>query len=316
MKEYFKLGNFKFSLSMPDELELPENMKKFRVCQGVPEKTDPFFQKRQKAETAAIQPGDGEIYSYEIFITEQLPDPEGRVAVQRRDLTVLKTKDQREERLIGVKGEERPYALYRETSPSSAEIFLGNWYVPWISAYDVMFASLLCLERRLSDGPYLILHCAYIETQGSAVLFSAPSGTGKSTQAGLWETWRKARTINGDKALLIRKPGGDSKGAGTWQAAGWPICGTSGICHNEKHPIRAVVMLEQAKENRAERLGTAEAFRALYGQITVNRWDREELLHGMELLEWLVSEVPVFHLACDISRDAVEVLAAELEKME
>lgn len=294
MKEYFKLGNFQFSLHMPDQIELPENMKKFRVCPELPE--------------------DTEIYSYEIFTAEQLPDPEGRVVVRRNDLIVFETEQRREQRLIGVKGEDRPYALYRETSPSSAEIFLGNWYVPWISAYDVMFSSLLCLERRLGGGPYLILHCAYIETQGSAILFSAPSGTGKSTQAGLWETWRKARTVNGDKALLIRTKGENSKNAGTWQAAGWPVCGTSEICCNEKYPICAVVMLEQAKENRAERIGAAEAFRELYGQITVNRWDREELLHSMELLEQLVSEVPVFHLACDISRDAVEVLAAELEK--
>lgn len=71
-------------------------------------------------------------------------------------------------------------------------------------------------------------------------------------------------------------------------------------------------MLSQAKTNQAWRLRPAEAFTSLYGQITMNRWDREELVTNLDLLERLVGKVPVYHLACDISEDAVKTLEQEL----
>ena len=49
-----------------------------------------------------------------------------------------------------------------------------------------------------------------------------------------------------------------------------------------------------------------------YGQITMNRWDREELVKNLDLLERLVGKVPIYHLACDISEDAVKTLEQEL----
>ena len=44
----------------------------------------------------------------------------------------------------------------------------------------------------------------------------------------------------------------------------------------------------------------------------MNRWDREELVTNLDLLERLVGKVPVYHLACDISEDAVKTLEQEL----
>ena len=71
-------------------------------------------------------------------------------------------------------------------------------------------------------------------------------------------------------------------------------------------------MLSQAKTNQAWRLRPAEAFTSLYGQITMNRWDREGLVHSFDLLEQLAGKVPVYHLACDISEDAVKTLEQEI----
>ena len=71
-------------------------------------------------------------------------------------------------------------------------------------------------------------------------------------------------------------------------------------------------MLSQAKTNQAWRLRPAEAFTSLYGQITMNRWDREGMVHSLDLLEQLAGKVPVYHLACDISEDAVKTLEQEI----
>ena len=152
----------------------------------------------------------------------------------------------------------------------------------------------------------MILHCAYVEYHGEAILFSAPSETGKTTQANLWEKYRGSRTVNGDRSLLGKKNG-------RWTAQGWPVCGTSEVCHDEAFPIRAVVMLSQAKENRAVRMTPGQAFPLVYSQITVNRWNREDHIHTMDLIQDLLESVPVYHLGCTISEEAVECLARILE---
>ena len=56
---------------------------------------------------------------------------------------------------------------------------------------------------------------SFIRWQGRGILFSAPSGTGKSTQANLWVQHQGAEVINGDRAAL-RQVGG------RWQAFGLP----------------------------------------------------------------------------------------------
>ena len=178
MEKTFQTGSFSFRLRFPEELVLPADMEKFAV-------------EKESAD-----------YTYTITIVDTLPEAEGELLVNRVDLQVFRNGEGLESRLIGVKGEERPYALYRETAQNHAQVFVGRWYLDGVAKYEVVFLSLLALERRLSERPCLILHCAYLEYQGKAMLFSAPSGTGKTTQAGLWEQYRGSRTVNGDKALL------------------------------------------------------------------------------------------------------------------
>ena len=111
---------------------------------------------------------------------------------------------------------------------------------------------------------------------------------------------------DGDRSLLGKKEG-------RWIAQGWPVCGTSEVCHNEAIPIKAVVMLSQAKENRAEKLKPGQAFPLLYSQITVNKWNMQDHLHTMDLIEDFLGSVPVIHLGCTISEEAVECLEEALQ---
>lgn len=202
--------------------------------------------------------------------------------------------------MIGVKGIEGFYACYRELSGEHAEVLLSPERLGGLHI-DPVFTSLLALERRLISHDNLILHCAYVKYRGEAILFSAPSETGKTTQANLWEKYRNSRTINGDRALL-------GKVDGRWTAQGWPVCGTSEVCHNEQTPIRAIVMLSQAKRDFAEKLKPRRAFSLLYGQITVNSWNTETNEHTVDLITQLIGEIPVYHLGCTISEKAVACL--------
>lgn len=279
MDKLFQIGDFVFSLVAPDILLLPSNFLMFEVERGVPE------------------------YTYRLHVADTIPLPDGKVAAKRSELIVYRTSSG-ESRLIGIKGQDTFYACYQETSDQHAEVFLSVQELSKLHI-DPVFTSLLALERHMIKKDSLILHCAYMVYQGKAILFSAPSGTGKSTQADLWKRYRGGRIINGDRALL-RKIDGE------WFAGGWPVCGSSGICESGDTPVHAIVMLRQGTSNRVEALSPIQAFTQLYAQITINQWNREFVQHAIELIENLMGHVPVYQLTCNISEDAVRCLESAL----
>ncbi len=308
MERIFRIGDFTFKLCYPEEISPPENFMKF-ACKGdryqpMEGLEDPM---RQTDICALAQRYPIPEYTYKIEVSDHLPQPDGKIAARRPDLLVFQN-EAGESRLIGIKGSPDYYACYREVAPKQAEITLVKDKISDLH-FDPIFTSLLALERQLIKRDSMVLHCAYVEYKGKAILFSAPSETGKTTQANLWEKYRGSRTVNGDRALLGRIDG-------RWTAQGWPVCGTSEVCSNEAIPISAVVMLSQAKENHAERLNPGRAFSLLYSQITANKWNAEAHIHTLDLIEAFVTDVPVFHLGCTISEEAVECLEKTLQSLD
>ena len=168
-------------------------------------------------------------------------------------------------------------------------------------AAGFLFANYLALEHLFYRFGGLFLHSAHVSAGGRALLFSAPSGTGKSTQAGLWEKHAGSEVINGDRTLLRKRDG-------VWHAYGCPMCGTSGIHKQGCEPIHAIVMLSQGTENTVKRLTPGEAFQRIYPEITVPRWNRELVLLAMELLDDVMARVPIYALSCTPDERAVTAL--------
>ena len=161
--------------------------------------------------------------------------------------------------------------------------------------------TLMDLEATLLDFGALILHASLIRWKNVGVVFCAPSGTGKSTQASLWERYEGADILNGDRAAL-RQIGG------VWTAFGLPYAGTSDIYRNESVPLGAVVALRKAEENRVRRISGIEAFRYLYPETLVHRWDADFEKRATDLLLRIMGDVPVYLLECRPDREAVALL--------
>lgn len=155
----------------------------------------------------------------------------------------------------------------------------------------------LSLPQLLLPFRCLVFHASYIAHDGGALLFTAPSGTGKSTQAELWRVHRGARVLNGDKAAV--------RLSGAPMAHGMPFSGTSGICENVSLPLRGVVVLSQAKENSVRRLGPSAAVAALGANVFADRSIAEEWSAALNLLLDLAASVPVYALACTPDERAV-----------
>jgi hypothetical protein len=162
-------------------------------------------------------------------------------------------------------------------------------------------------EHHIVRHGGILLHSSFIRVEDSAILFTAPSGTGKSTQAELWKKYRGAEVINGDRTAVV--PTGDAV-----MAYGIPYCGTSGICRDAKLPVAAIVCLSQAPQDRVEPLMGMRAFRNLWEGCSVNLWDREDVELCTKGVMEVIRQVPVVHLACTPEKSAMETLEAYLRK--
>lgn len=160
---------------------------------------------------------------------------------------------------------------------------------------------ILDMPRRVIERGGIFLHASFISFDGGAILFTAPKGVGKSTQASLWQKYRGAEIINGDRAV-IRKCGGQ------WFAWGSPYCGTSGICQNRSMPLRAVVVLTQAKENTAQRLEIRHALAAMLDGSSFDAWDMQQVSRVMEICGQLIEDIPFYRLSCLADEGAVRAL--------
>ena len=167
-------------------------------------------------------------------------------------------------------------------------------------------SAFLFPERVLMQHQAFLLHASVIDWQGHGILFTAPSGVGKSTQANLWHQLEGAKILNGDRAVIRHQHG-------QFQAYGSPYAGTSGIFTNQSVPINAIVSLSQAPENALKPLSPVAAFHRLYRESTVCAWDTGFVDRLTDLLTNLIGSVPIYSLACRPDEDAVAILKKVIE---
>lgn len=156
--------------------------------------------------------------------------------------------------------------------------------------------------HAISRNGGVLLHSSYINVNGKAILFTAPSGVGKSTQAQLWCEYEKAELINGDRSVIYPEC-----------VCGVPYCGSSGVSKNVTLPIVAIVYLSQAPTDSIEKLNGVRAFRKIWEGCCVNVWNKSDVERSVKTISDVVSSVAVYHLACTKERSAVDILKKELD---
>lgn len=166
--------------------------------------------------------------------------------------------------------------------------------------FYMAFEEMLYLRGRI------MLHASYVETKYGAVLFTGPSGIGKSTQAGLWEKCGYGEIMNGDRTILYEKEG-------KIFASGSPCAGSSHIYRNYQSPVRAVIVLEQGMENKIHRLAGRECLFPLLKESTFPYMDEEMRRKQAELLFAAAERIPVYHYRCRKDESAAEYLYGLLQ---
>lgn len=165
----------------------------------------------------------------------------------------------------------------------------------------------ISFEKHMLKCGAMVLHASLIQTEFGGILFTGPSGIGKSTQANLWSKYRYADILNGDRAIIRNI---DSK----WMAYGSPYAGSSHIYLNRGCEIAAIVILQKSDKNIIKKIDPVLAFQKLYSQMLLNPWDEEFIIRIAEYIEELIKVVPVYLFSCRPDEEAVEVLAKSLKR--
>lgn len=195
-----------------------------------------------------------------------------------------------------------------EDEPADLSIKVTESDIEWEQekadqTYPKAYLESLNLYRKIGEQAInydvLLMHGSVVEVDGRAYIFTAPSGTGKSTHTKLWMEYFKerARMINDDKPL-IRFFDDEIKAYGT------PWDGKHRLSTNSSAPVQSICILAQGKENRIEKISKQKAWYSLLGQVyRIN--DAKKMEKVMKLLDRLVTDIPVFKMECNISTDAV-----------
>lgn len=167
-------------------------------------------------------------------------------------------------------------------------------------AYLETLALYRRLARELLSYDAVVFHGSALALDGRAYLFTAPSGTGKTTHTRLWlKNIPGCRVLNGDKPIL-RILDDRVLACGTpWR--GKERLGSGGIL-----PLEAVCLLERDRENHIEPVSFHEAFPALLRQ-THHPEGPASMVKILELLGRLRENVRLYRLGCNMEDEAALV---------
>ena len=177
--------------------------------------------------------------------------------------------------------------------------FLDKPVPQYSDAYLETIAVCRGVSERMPAFDTMLFHGSAVAVGGEGYVFTAVSGTGKSTHARLW------RELLGDRVVMVNddKPLIRVTEAGTF-AYGSPWDGKHHLSSNISVPVRAVCILERAKENRICEITQAEAL-PMVVQQAYRPFDPAAMALTMKLVDRM--EVKFYRLGCNMDISAAEL---------
>lgn len=175
----------------------------------------------------------------------------------------------------------------------------------WQSALAYGAGELLVRTGILLSGG-VVMHASGLDDNGSGIVFVGHSGAGKSTQLGLWQEEPGVIGLNDDRIAVKTGSNGRSICYGT------PWGGSSEIATNHSAPLKALILLVQAPENRIERLSASAAATMLACRTFLPYWDKTLMKRAFENLNRILQSTPVYMLRCRPEREVIPIVRSVL----
>lgn len=167
------------------------------------------------------------------------------------------------------------------------------------------YLETLAVYRKIAEAMptynTILFHGSAIMVDGAGYLFTAKSGTGKSTHTRLW------RKLFGDRAVMVN----DDKPLLQVTKQGVFVCGTPWdgkhrLSNNLSAPLKGICILERGTENEISPVSFWEGYPMLLQQSY--RPANPNALHKtLSLLDHLGQQVPLYRLRCNMEPEAAQI---------
>ena len=157
------------------------------------------------------------------------------------------------------------------------------------------------IAEQMIDFDTVLFHGSVIAVDGAGYLFTAKSGTGKSTHTRLWREYfgDRAIMVNDDKPLLHI---GDSGVV----AYGTPYNGKHRLGTNISVPLKALCILTRDNDNQIESITREQAYTMLLQQV-YRPADILKMAKTLELVDRLADSVKLYRLECNMDISAAKI---------
>jgi len=207
------------------------------------------------------------------YLTDASPDVS--MAVTNEDITYEKIVNVREAQLEGI-----PIVDYPDS------------YLETLAVYRKIAAKML-------DFDTFLMHGAVVAVGDKAWLFTAPSGTGKTTHINLWlKNIPGSYIVNGDKPLI--HIGEECIVYGT------PWAGKEGMNRNVGVKLCGIVILNRGVENSIKNVSVSQILPTLIQQ-SYRPKDKAGVEKTLTLLSRLGRKIPMYQLYCNMDTEAAFV---------
>lgn len=184
--------------------------------------------------------------------------------------------------------------MYEREESKKSGFFSRNDYLETLAVYRKICEEMLFFNTFL-------MHGAVVASGNSAYMFTAESGTGKTTHIKKWlNCLENAYVVNGDKPL-IRMTETEAVACGT------PWCGKEQMGTNTMVPLKAIVIMERGENNEMAKLTYREAFPFILQQ-TYQPAGTEQKKKTLHLLSQLKGKVHFYRFVFNnMKEDAFDV---------
>ena len=157
------------------------------------------------------------------------------------------------------------------------------------------------IAEKMPEYDTILFHGSCVAVDGIGYLFTAKSGTGKSTHTRLW------RELLGDRAVMVNddKPLIRIADSGA-MIYGTPWDGKHRLSSNIAVPLEALCILERAEKNAIRQITAAEAYPMLLQQV-YRPIDSTAMSKTLTLIDRLAASVSLWRLGCNRDIEAARV---------
>ncbi|WP_044974993.1 hypothetical protein [Ruminococcus sp. HUN007] len=164
------------------------------------------------------------------------------------------------------------------------------------------------IAEKMPDYDSFVFHGSVIAVDGEGYLFTAKSGTGKSTHTRLWREYfgEKAVMVNDDKPIIKVTDDGVT-------VYGTPYNGKHRLGTNISVPLKAICILERGEKNEIVRISKSDAYAMLLQQVYRPK-DALQMAKTLRLIDEMADSVRLYRLACNMDIEAAKVAYSAMKE--